>query len=214
VSRLLAARTPRCARCQDAMRSFRRNASGRNRWRRTIGYPSCSRGGRRLTGRSVFIASGLCAAPDSLTQRELAAANPPPSWLLAASPPVLVFDQSATYVRNWWSRPRLSSGRDGVTVFQRTTDDFVWSPVAAIRMDSLLKFTMDRQVRSNLQSCKSGTGNASNSTHSGSAQPRPSRSTLSPSGFCRRRFTPIAVVVFALETARSERHWSLTARSR
>jgi DNA-binding beta-propeller fold protein YncE len=144
--------------------------------------------------------------PKSLTPRERAAEqNPPTSKCCAAAPPVLVFDQSGNLVRTWggpgegYQWPEIEHG---ITIDDQ---DFVWLAGSGKTDGQILKFTMDGKFV--LQIGKSGAGNDSSSTERlGSpadiAVDTAAKEVFAADGYANRR-----IVVFDSETGAYKRHW-------
>jgi DNA-binding beta-propeller fold protein YncE len=144
--------------------------------------------------------------PNSLTPRERAAEqNPPTSKCCAAAPPVLVFDQSGNLLRAWggpgegYQWPEIEHG------IYIDTQDFVWLAGSGKTDGQILKFTMDGKFVAQIG--KSGSGNDSNSTERlGSpadiAVDTAAREVFVADGYANRR-----VVVFDSETGVYKRHW-------
>jgi DNA-binding beta-propeller fold protein YncE len=144
--------------------------------------------------------------PKSLTPRERAAEqNPPTSKCCAAAPPVLVFDQSGNLLRAWggpgqgYEWPEIEHG-----IFI-DDHDFVWLAGSGRSDGQILKFTMDGKFL--MQIGKSGTGNNSNATERlGSpadiAVDTAAKEVFAADGYANRR-----VVVFDSVTGAYKRHW-------
>jgi DNA-binding beta-propeller fold protein YncE len=144
--------------------------------------------------------------PKTLTPRERAAEqNPPTSKCCAAAPPVLVFDQSGNLLRAWggpgegYQWPEIEHG------IYIDDHDFVWLAGSGKTDGQILKFTMDGKFV--LQIGKSGTGNDSSSTERlGSpadiAVDTAAKEVFAADGYANRR-----VVVFDSETGAYKRHW-------
>jgi DNA-binding beta-propeller fold protein YncE len=144
--------------------------------------------------------------PKSLTPRERAAEqNPPTSKCCAAAPPVLVFDQSGNLLRAWggpgqgYEWPEIEHG-----IFI-DDHDFVWLAGSGRTDGQILKFTMDGKFV--MQIGKSGTGNNSNSTERLGSPADIAVDTVAKEVFAADGYGNRRVVVFDSQTGAYKRHW-------
>jgi DNA-binding beta-propeller fold protein YncE len=144
--------------------------------------------------------------PGTLNERELAAAQTPPTAKCCfAAPPVLVFDQSGDLLRAWGGPGQgyeWPQSEHGVFI---DDNDFVWLAGNGKLDGQLLKFTMDGKFA--LQVGKSGPIRGSNDTTAlGSpadvAVDVEAKEVYAADGYTNRR-----VVVFDSETGAYKRHW-------
>jgi DNA-binding beta-propeller fold protein YncE len=144
--------------------------------------------------------------PGSLSPRERAAEqNPPTSKCCAAAPPVLVFDQSGNLVKTWGGPGQGYQWPESEHGIYIDDNDFVWLAGNGKKDGQLLKFTMDGKFV--MQIGKSGEGHDSNSTERlGSpadiAVDVPAKEVYAADGYENRR-----IVVFDSETGAYKRHW-------
>jgi len=148
----------------------------------------------------------LVHRPGSLTERERAAEqNPPTAKCCVAAPPVLVLDQSGNLLRSWGGPAQgyqWPESEHGIFV---DDNDFAWLAGNGKKDGQLLKFTMEGKFV--LQIGKSGEGNDSNATDRlGSpadvAVDVAAKEVFAADGYGNRR-----VVVFDSETGAYKRHW-------
>jgi DNA-binding beta-propeller fold protein YncE len=144
--------------------------------------------------------------PNSLTPRERAAEqNPPTSKCCAAAPPVLVFDQSGNLLRAWggpgqgYQWPEIEHG------IYIDDHDFVWLAGSGKTDGQILKFTMDGKFV--MQIGKSGTGNNSNSTERLGSPADIAVDTAAKEVFVADGYANRRVVVFDSLTGAYKRHW-------
>ena len=144
--------------------------------------------------------------PKSLTPRERAAEqNPPTSKCCAAAPPVLVFDQSGNLLKAWggpgqgYQWPEIEHG-----IFI-DDHDFVWLAGSGRTDGQILKFTMDGKFL--MQIGKSGSGNDSNSTERLGSPADIAVDTVAKEVFAADGYANRRVVVFDSQTGAYKRHW-------
>jgi DNA-binding beta-propeller fold protein YncE len=144
--------------------------------------------------------------PKSLTPRERAAEqNPPTSKCCAAAPPVLVFDQSGNLLRAWggpgqgYQWPEIEHG-----IFI-DDHDFVWLAGSGRTDGQILKFTMDGKFV--MQIGKSGNGNNSNATDRLGSPADIAVDTVAKEVFAADGYANRRVVVFDSQTGAYKRHW-------
>jgi DNA-binding beta-propeller fold protein YncE len=144
--------------------------------------------------------------PHSLTPRERAAEqNPPTSKCCAAAPPVLVFDQAGNLVRAWggpgsgYQWPEVEHG------IYIDDHDFVWLAGSGKMDGQILKFTMDGKFV--MQIGKSGAGNDSNSTDRFGSPADIAVDTVAKEVFVADGYANRRVAVFDSQTGAYKRHW-------
>jgi DNA-binding beta-propeller fold protein YncE len=144
--------------------------------------------------------------PNSLTSRERAAEQKPPtSKCCVAAPPVLVFDQSGNLLRAWGGPGegyQWPETEHGIYIDDR---DFVWLAGSGKTDGQLLKFTMDGKFV--LQIGKSGPGNDSSSTERLGSPADIAVDTAAGEVFAADGYANRRVVVFDSETGAYKRHW-------
>jgi hypothetical protein len=144
--------------------------------------------------------------PDTLTDREVGAAQTPPiSRCCVPAPPVIEFDQSGN-VRRAWGGPGSSyewpASEHGIFV---DAEDHVWLGGNAASDHQVLKFTLDGRFV--MQIGRSGRGTGSNDTANlgrpaGLFVDLPARELYVADGYGNRR-----VIVFDADTGAYKRHW-------
>jgi DNA-binding beta-propeller fold protein YncE len=144
--------------------------------------------------------------PDSLSDREVGAAqNPPWSKCCFAAPPVLVFDPSGNLVR-WWGGPGAGfewpEVEHGIHV---DANDFVWTAGSGERDHQVLKFTLDGKFV--LQIGKAGQSRGSNDTETLGRPADIAVDVAAKEVYVADGYRNHRVIVFDSETGAYKRHW-------
>jgi DNA-binding beta-propeller fold protein YncE len=144
--------------------------------------------------------------PNSLTERERAAEqNPPTAKCCIAPPPVLLFDSSGNLLRAWGGPGAGYDWPESEHGIFIDDDDFVWLAGNGKRDGQLLKFTFDGKFV--LQIGKPGQGNDSNSTERLGSPADVAVDTAAHEVFAADGYGNRRVVVFDSETGAYKRHW-------